>query len=143
MVTIGNDYVSVGLFHRWTENVRFPSWPPYFALNILQTLIYCMLTLPIPFTNAISTFFILILASLQTRQVEDVDNFLIEVLEDFVSQGHLQELVALRDQLSDIAAEKANLETDRADVLNAFKPFEPVVEALRAKYALAETITEE
>lgn len=60
-----------------------------------------------------------------------------------MSQGHLQELVALRDQLSDIAAEKANLETDRADVLNVFKPFEPVVEALRAKYALAETMSDE
>lgn len=75
--------------------------------------------------------------------MEDVESFLCEVLDDFVSQGHLQELMALKDQLSDIAAEKANLETDRADVLNAFKPFEPVVEALRAKYALAEMLTDE
>lgn len=66
-----------------------------------------------------------------------------ELLDDFVSQGHLQELVALRDQLSDIAAEKPNLTTDREDVMNTFKPFEPVVEALRAKYALAEMTEEE
>jgi len=68
---------------------------------------------------------------------------MLELLDDFVSQGHLQELVGLRDQLSDIAAEKPNLATDREDVLNTFKPFEPVVEALRAKYALAEMGEEE
>jgi hypothetical protein len=68
---------------------------------------------------------------------------MVELLDDFVTQGHLQELVGLRDQLSDIAAEKPNLATDRDDVLNTFKPFEPVVEALRAKYALAESVDDE
>jgi hypothetical protein len=97
MVTIGNDYVSVGLFHRWTED---------------------------------------------ESQLDDVDKFLAEMLDDFVTQGHLQELIGLRDQLSDIAAEKLNLAVDRDDILNTFKPFEPVVEALRAKYALAEIVND-
>ena len=66
-----------------------------------------------------------------------------ELIDDFVSQGHLQELLSLKDQLSDIAAEKPNLVTDREDILDHFKPFEPVVEALRAKYALAEMQNEE
>lgn len=141
MVTIGNDHVSVGLFHRWTENVR---------LKIPRRLISpwphpCIFTHPHP--SQTFSFGALTPFSydwrMQNRQVEDVESFLGEVLDDFVLQGHLQELVALRDQLSDIAAEKANLETDRADVLNVFKPFEPVVEALRAKYALAETISDD
>lgn len=81
--------------------------------------------------------------NIQMKQVEEVDKFLLELLEDFVSQGHLQELLSLKDQLSDIAAEKPNLTVDRDDILVHFKPFEPVVEALRAKYALAEAIDEE
>lgn len=68
---------------------------------------------------------------------------MVELLDDFVTQGHLQEVIALREQLNDIAAEKPNLTTDREDVLDIFKPFEPVVEALRAKYALAELVDEE
>ena len=98
MVTMGNEHVSVGLFHRWTEN---------------------------------------------QKQLIEVDRFLAELIDDFVSQGHLQELLSLKDQLSDIAAEKPNLVTDREDILDHFKPFEPVVEALRAKYALAEMQNEE
>ena len=74
--------------------------------------------------------------------MDDVDKFLAEMLDDFVTQGHLQELIGLRDQLSDIAAEKLNLAVDRDDILNTFKPFEPVVEALRAKYALAEIVND-
>lgn len=80
---------------------------------------------------------------LQSKQIGDVDKFLLELLDDFVSQGHLQELLSLKDQLTDIAAEKPNLTVDREDILVHFKPFEPVVEALRAKHALAAMEDEE
>ena len=130
MVTIGNDYVSMGLFHQHIDNVRFFGLFPLFRpllWSFLMLMIVILLTLSI----------------LQEDQKLDVDRFMVELLDDFVSQGHLQELVGLRDQLSDIAAEKPNLTTDREDVMNTFKPFEPVVEALRAKYALAEMTEEE
>ena len=65
-----------------------------------------------------------------------------EMMDDFVNLGLLNELISLKDQLTDIAAEKPNLTFDREDILNTFKSFDPVTEALRAKFGLDEPVEE-
>jgi hypothetical protein len=136
---MGNDHVSVGLFHRWTENVRFVPIRP----NLSKIFQRILVTIIVNLTLIIDFFLNDLCLHSQQKQLIEVDRFLAELIDDFVSQGHLQELLSLKDQLSDIAAEKPNLTTDREDILDHFKPFEPVVEALRAKYALAEMQEEE